>query len=192
MAIQAAFFYGSVGFLTVFLLVQIFKRPLFPKIVKPAFFIFVLATLAYLSYLTYLQYQAFQDGPLQTTLSSKDGLIWFAGYVRLHFWNQYLVSLALALIILWVAEYWNKRKGEILMEREELYVAALGIFSVGYPGFLFYIVLVLLLSALCSLMFVKRGERLPLYYFWIPTAISVLLAIQFWAQGQGWWSSFRF
>ncbi len=192
MAIQEFFFYGSLIILLAVFSVQIFRRALVFKIVRPLFFILLLATFSYLFYLSYLQYQAFQSGPLQFTLGTLDGINWFIGYVRLHFWNQYLISLLAALLIVLIAEYINKRRGGIHFEREEFYLSALGIFLVGYPGWIFYLAVILILSALVSFLFIRRGERLPLYHFWIPTAIAVLLVIQFWAKDQAWWGSFRF
>ena len=192
MPFDTIIFYAVLGILAAVLGIQIFKRANVLRFIRPIFWITALLILGYLSYLTYLQYQAFQGGLLGTTLGTKDGLLWFAGYVRLHFWNQYIISFIFALLIFLLAEYLNKKRGEIFMEKEEIYLGGLGTFLVGYPGFFFYLPLVLLSSIVGSAIFLKRGERMPLYYFWMPTAMAVLLAIHFWAQYQGWWASFRF
>lgn len=147
---------------------------------------------AYLVYLSCLQFQAFYEGPLQAVLGTKNGLVWFFGYVRLHFWNDYLLSLPVALLFAWTASYFNKKYHERFFEKEEPFMAALGILLTGYPAFLFYLPLVIMLPAIASAIFVRRGDRLPLYHFWIPTAIAVLLAVHFWAEHQDWWGSFRF
>lgn len=147
---------------------------------------------AYLIYLSFLQFRAFQTGPLGLTLGTGSGLRWFLGYIQTHFWNDYLVSLPFAILFVIIAYYFNRKYQDRFFEREEPFLAALGILLTGYPAFLFYIVLVLLLPAIVSAVFVRRGERLPLYHFWMPMAIVVLLIVQFWAQNQTWWSSFRF
>jgi len=187
-----AFFYAIFGIFALVLAIQIFWRRNSAKIVKPIFWSAAAIVLAYIVYVSYLQYQAFQGGPLSATLGTISGLKWFFGYARLHFWNQYLVSFIAALGIFALAKYINKKRGEIFMEREEIYLGGLGTFLVGYPGFFFYIILVLALSVLTSALFVRKGERLPLYYFWMPTAIVALLTINFWAGNQSWWASFRF
>lgn len=185
-------FYISLIILALTLAIQTSRRDLTLKAARTIFFVSLAAILGYLSYYTYLQYQAFNSGLLRFTLGTQEGLLWFVGYVRLHFWDQYGVALLAAFLIVLIAEYFNKKKGGIFMEPEEFYLAALGIFLVGYPGFFFYIILVLLASAVASAIFLKKGERLPLYYFWIPTAIAVLIAIQLLGQYQPWWTSFRF
>ncbi len=192
MELGTAPFYISLIILSVTLAIQTSRRDLTLKTVRAIFFISLASILAYLSYYTYLQYQAFKSGFFRFTLGTQSGLLWFISYVQLHFWNQYFVALVGALLVVLVSEYFNKRRGEIFFEREEMYLAALGIFLVGYPGFFFYIILVLLASAVASAIFLKKGERLPLYYFWIPTAIAVLTTIQVWGQYQPWWTTFRF
>lgn len=185
-------FYGSIGILALVAAAQIFLREFIAARARLMFWLSVALILGYVSYTAYLQYRAFETGPLSLVLGTVEGLKWFVGYAQLHFLNEYLVSLITAIAVTLFAEYLNRKKGERFFEREELYIAALGIFLVGYPGFIFYVPFVLVLSSLISLLFVSRGERLPLYYFWTPSAIVVLLAVQFWAEKQGWWTSFRF
>lgn len=185
-------FYGNLGILIFAAAMQFFSRQFLAAQARLLFWLSVAIVLGYVFYTTYLQYNAFEAGPLLFVLGTMEGLKWFISYVLLHFWNEYLVSLITAIVVAIFAEYLNRKKGELFFEREELYIASFGIFLVGYPGFIFYIPLVLIFSSFTSLLFVKRGERLPLYYFWMPTAIVVLLTIQFWAQNQSWWASFRF
>jgi len=192
MFITELFFYLSLVIFGLVLAAQIWARPHALKVARTFFFVSVLAALFYLLYFGYLQYQAFQGGVLGETLGTIDGLKWFFGYIQLHFLNQYLISLIAAFLIIFAAQFINRKRGNIHFEEDELYTAALGIFLVGYPGFFFYIVLVLLLSVVVSFFAVRRGERLPLYYFWMPTAAVLLPVIHFWAQNQGWWAQFRF
>ncbi len=147
---------------------------------------------AYLIYISFLQYRAFQSGALSFIIGTGKGIQWFFSYIFFHYWDDYLISLSAAVIFLLVARYFNKKYEERFFETEELWLAATGIFLVGYPAWLFYLVIVLLLSAIVSAIFMKKGERLPLYHFWIPTAIVILVAVQFWAEKQVWWLSFRF
>ena len=192
MPYQQIFFYTSLAIFLAVFLIQIFWRKNIFKIIRPLFWVTVFATFGYSFYISFLQYQAFQSGPLNLILGTSKGLLWFIGYVRLHFWNQFVISLLGALLIFLFAKYMNKKMGERFFEREEIYIGALGVFLVGYPAWIFYIVLVLLASVIASAIFLRKGERMPLYVFWIPAAIITILIVQFWAMHQSWWNSLRF
>ncbi|MST04158.1 MAG: hypothetical protein EXS49_01140 [Candidatus Pacebacteria bacterium] len=168
------------------------KRHLLLKFIRPIFYISLIGAFSYISYQIIDQYNNFDAGIISNTLNSEIGLKWFLSYVRFHFLNSHLVSLIFAIIILCLAEYFNKKKGEIFMEREEYHLSALGIFLVGYPGFIFYIPAVLISGIIGSLIFIKKGERLPLYHFWIPVALIIILIIEFWAKNQDFWKLFAF
>lgn len=185
-------FYLGVVILTAVIFLSSFRQPFLKRHIKRIFLYSAGLTFAYLIYITFLQFRAFYEDLLSTILGTWGGLIWFFGYVRLHFWNTYLISLPIALLFALIAYYFNRKYKERFFEREEPFMAALGILLVGYPAFFFYIVLVLILPSIASVIFMKRGERMPLYYFWIPTALVVLLVVHFWAGRQEWWASFRF
>jgi len=169
-------------------MLQVQSRDSMLRIIRPVYWASAAFIFFYLSFLTYLQYNAFLEG---LTLGA-EGLFWFLGYVRVHFWNQYLISFIVSLLIFWISAYFNKRRGEIFFEKEETYIIALAVLLVGYPGFFFYIPLVLFASIILSLILVKKGERLPLYYFWMPICVAVLLIVNFWIMHQAWWATFRF
>lgn len=180
-------------FLGLAMIFEIKERTLLRRHAPRLFLYAAGATLAYLIYVGYLQFLTFyKDGFFAPILGTGKGFFWFLGYARIHFWNDYLISFPAGILVALIGYYFNKKYAERFFEREELYLAALGILLVGYPGFLFYLPLVLVASVLGSALFIRRGERLPLYHFWIPVAILVLLVIQFWAKNQEWWSSFRF
>lgn len=189
---EAVFFYFTITVPIFTLAIQIFYRESAQKIIRIVFWLTVILISGYLVYLSVLQYQAFEQGPIGLTLGTISGFKWFFGYVRFHFWNQYLISFLAALGIFALAKYMNKKRGEIFFEPEEIYLGGLGTFLVGYPGFFFYLPLTLLSSAAVAEIFLQKGERLPLYYFWIPTALFVLLAVHFWLGNQEWWTTFRF
>lgn len=186
------FFYGFAGILALTAWLQMYRRPLLERLASRIFLYSAGLAFVYLIWIAYLQFRAFQGGVLGLTLGRPDTFLWFLGYVRLHFWNEYLLSLPAAILFALIAGYFNKKYNERFFEKEELYLIALGILLTGYPAFIFYIPLVLLVSIIASALFVKRGERLPLYHFWASTALVVLLAVHFWASSQGWWNSFRF
>ena len=192
MGILDALPYAFAILLAVVFFIQLVKRPWARRIARPAFFIAFIGATAWSVYVSYLQYQAFGAGPLGLTLRTVEGISWFTGYVRLHFWNTYLVSLIAAFLLIFIAQYFHNRRGKVFFEDEELYLAALGIFTVGYPGIFGYILSMLFLPAIAAALFLKKGERMPLYYFWMPVAIGVIVATELWAVDQSWWNSFRF
>jgi hypothetical protein len=184
--------YGIVAILAVTLFLQIFRRAFLKRAIRLICLGVFVAVVGYWTYISVLQYQAFGSGPLGYTLHTTEGIRWFFGYVRLHYWNTHLISLIASVLLILIGEYFHKKKGKVFFEDEELYVAALGIFLVGYPALFAYILLMLLLPAIASAMFLKKGERMPLYYFWMPLAIILILLVQFWGANQAWWNSFRF
>ncbi len=185
-------FYFGLSILALTLGVQILK-PLLLKKWSPKVFVVVLGLFGlYLFQVSLLQYHAFLSGLLSPLIASGQSLDWFFGYVRLHFWDQYLFSLIAALLFYLAAKYFNDKKGERFFEREEVWLGMLGIFLVGYPGLFFYIALMLLLPALLSVAFLQKNERLPLYYFWLPTAVFVILIVHFVLVNQAWWVKFIF
>ncbi len=186
------FWWVSAGILGAATAIGLFWRTLMPRLASRFFLYSAGAAFAYLMYLGFLQFKAFQSSFLGLTLGTRSGFSWFLGYVSLHFWNEYLFSLAAAILFALVAGYFNKKYHERFFEREELYLIALGILLTGYPGFIFYIPFVLLASIIVSAFFVRRGERLPLYHFWMPVAFLSVLVIHLWAANQGWWDTFKF
>ncbi len=185
-------FYISLFICFLILFLEFKRRDLLLKTIRPIFYLSLFCAFSYLSYLIVDQYRAFNASLLGYGLNSPTGLKWFWGYVGVHFLNSHIASLIFSLIILFIAEYFNKKKGEIFMEREEYHLAALGVFLVGYPGFIFYIPIVLISGVIASLIFIKNGERLPLYHFWISTALILILIIEFWASNQSFWKLFIF
>lgn len=196
MDIQTLFFYVALGILGLTAVLE-FSFPRFLKRHASRIFLYsVLFVGAYLIYIGYLQFKAFQSGVLSDVLGTQKGFAWFLNYTQLHFWNQYLLSFAGGILFFLIARFFNKKYHERFFENEELYLASLGILLVGYPGWFFYVPLILILSALVSLVMTARGERLPLYHFWIPVAIVFLVTSQLALMGFPWWqnlmASFRF
>lgn len=192
MDIQALFFYITLGILILTAAVEF----LFPQFLKRHASRILLYSMlivgAYTIYIGFLQFQAFNSGILSSQLGTKSGFLWFLSYVQLHFWNQYLLSFLGGLLFFFIARYFNRKFGERFFWNEELYLASLGIFLVGYPGWFFYIILILGITLIGTIAVMRRGTRFPLYHVWIPAAIATHLLVGFWAVHQSWWSSFRF
>jgi len=115
---------------------------------------------------------------------------YFIFYVFTRFFAPYLISLAAALVFLFLTKILNKKYGERFFEPEEFYLGASAIFLSGHPGWLFYVVFLLAIYVLIQLFSTAKSSilnskfspvRVSLYWLWIPTAIFVIL-IQRWLE----------
>lgn len=134
----------------------------------------------------YRQYQLWlKDDIAKYFLPPYQSVNYFIFYILARFFAPYLISLVVAIVFLFFAKVVNKRRQNLLFYPEEPYFGALAIFLTGYPGWIFYLVsliLVYLLIHICSLFIVHGSSlRISLYWLWLPTAIFVII-IQKWLE----------
>ncbi|MEX2054502.1 MAG: hypothetical protein WD883_03100 [Candidatus Colwellbacteria bacterium] len=133
-------------------------------------------------YTVWDQYQLWEAGGLSKLLLPEYQGNYFYFYALTRILAPYLLSFIFALVLLWVLPWINKRSGGRFFEAEEPYMAASAVFLVGYPGWLFYIPLLIGLYLFWHLIGLVRGEsnrRLPLYGFWGPTGAVLFLTAQY-------------
>lgn len=138
-------------------------------------------------YWAWNQYQLWKASELSKFfLPPYQGIDYYIFYVGQRIFAPWIISLVVAVVISRVAEFFNRKYGERFFESEEIPLMALGIFLTGYPGFLFYLILIFIGGILLSTFYflLSRG-RAPLYYFWLPMAISAIL-IKNWLIPQAW------
>lgn len=143
-------------------------------------------------YITYLQFMVWQNNPFSKYLLPPHASFqYFASYAFMHFWAPYLVSGIIGLMGFWVAGGLNKKFNERFFEREELYFLALGIFLTGHPGWVRYVIVVLLVYMLVSmshsLVTIRHtpfviSQRSSFYYFWLPCAAATIIASAYMGQ----------
>lgn len=130
-----------------------------------------------LIYTSWDQYRAWELGapgllPPHTSIS------YFISYVGFRMWAPYIVSFIVACIC-WVGmKFLNKKYAEKFFYTDELYMAPLAIFLVGYPGILFYVSLFFCVFILGSIIqTIRKGmeARMSMRFFWIPLALCVIL-----------------
>ena len=117
---------------------------------------------------------------------------YFLLYALGRFWAPYIISLAAALLIGIIAWQGNKRRGGLLFEKEELYFLATGIFVVGHPAWILYIVVVLVFYFLLSTFYFlvsRRIERVSLYYYWLPLAAATIV-LSIFLRHYDWYANF--
>lgn len=143
------------------------------------------------SYFSFQQYKSWQDDSLaKFLLPPHQGIDYFVSYSLVHFFAPYLISLIIALLFMRTATIFNRRRGEVFFEKEEPYLAAISFFLVGHPGWLIYLIVLILIYLLihASRFVIRRqSERLPLYHLWAPTTVFVILLNEYWLSSTQWW-----
>ena len=144
--------------------------------------------LIYFFYLVYAQYLVWRDSDNFTKflVPPYKNITYVIGYHFMRFALYYAISLVMALIFLWATKYYNKKFGGKFFEPEEPYLGALSIFLLGNRewnyGWILYLVLLLVFSAVGSAIFcnwLKKMERFPLYWLWLPTAILAIIVMRY-------------
>lgn len=119
---------------------------------------------------------------------------YFIQYSFFRFWSHFLAALIFSLVILFLAKYFNKKSGEKYFWPEEIYFIAIAILIVGYPGWLIYFILMLLVPVLWSsiLFFINlwklnfHSPRISYYHLWLPLAIFAIIISKWLSQFAFW------
>ena len=138
-------------------------------------------------HMSFLQYKLWSGGSFtKLLLPPHDSLGYFFFYVLTRIFAPYLISLGAAFLFLFAAVRYNRKYNEQFFEKEEPYLGALSIFLTGHPGWLIYMITVIILYLLSHVfyyIFISKKQRLPMYYFWVPTAIFVIIISGYWLYG---------
>jgi hypothetical protein len=131
--------------------------------------------------ITVWQYTAWQtSGFSKYFLPPYQGIGYFIEYVLSRFAGHWLLGALVACTLPPFIMFLNRRFGERFFEREEGYFFSLGILLTGYPGFFFYIALMLGGGLFLSLVYaITHRGRAPLYSLWFPAGVFVILMEQF-------------
>lgn len=164
------------------------------RIYEYIFLIVIVLIFILLFYQSWQQYQFWsRDEVSQFLLPPYQSINYFIFYAIARFFAPYLISLAVAILFLFSAKALNKKYQERFFKPEEPYFGAIAIFLTGHPGWLFYLVilifiyLVLHLSLVIGQLSIVKGNRISLYYLWLPTGIFVII-IQRWLELLPLWS----
>lgn len=172
---------------------QISKRSFLTKYAQILFWISVAVSFLNSAYFSCLQYKIWENGPLGVfLLPPHRGVGYFIEYSAWKFWAPAIISLIIALVFLSVFGLLNRKYQEKFLEKEEPYLAGIGIILTGYPGFLVYGLLFFGLFFMANLFnsFKKgRSYRISPYYFWIPAAVIAILICELWLSRLPWWNS---
>lgn len=164
------------------------------KLFKYVFIGAVVLIFVSLFFQTFKQFQTWsRDEISKFLLPPHQPVSYFTFYVVTRFFASYLTSFLISLVFLFSAKKINKKHQERFFYPEEPYFGALSIFLLGHPAWLIYLVilifvyLVLHLSLVIGQLSIVKGNRISLYYLWLPTAIFVII-IQRWLEQLSLWS----
>lgn len=141
----------------------------------------------YYLYAVYLQYVLWRDGGVLTQylVPPYQSISYVFSYHFMRLGIFYAISFLTSIAFFVATRRINKKYGEKFFEREEPYIGAFVIFLLGNPAWhyawLLYLAWMFLIPVICSgfaRIFLRRNERLSLYYFWIPIAFFVILIVR--------------
>lgn len=156
---------------------QIVRRPLFGRYVRLLYALSIVAVFGSALYLSWSQYRAWASSDIgKFFLPPYQSAWYYVSYVGSRYLAPSLIALVSAFAVSRACFILNRRFGERFFEEEEIPVLAFAVFVTGYPGFLFYIPLMLAAAILLAVAYhlLLRG-RAPLYYLWLPIAISAII-----------------
>jgi hypothetical protein len=161
--------------------------------------VFVLTTLivfGFIIYQIFISYFDWLKDPFSRfLLPPYRSISYFLIYALPRLFFPFLIAFIFALIFWRLAAFLNRRSGEIFFEPEEPVILALAIFLSGYPGFLIYFIVLILIFLIFNLVLslyhilakkasLKNLPRFPLYFFWLPAAIFAII-IKSWLSSKG-------
>ena len=154
-------------------------RPFVVYNIKRIFAAAVFGILIVLIYRSFAQYQAWiVIAPAKYLLPPYAGWSYFATYVGWKFFAPYLASFLTGILFALLMRAYNARHENQFFYEEEYYFAVLAIFLTGHPGWIFYILSLVLAGVVIvvvrSLVF-KNLEKTSFYYLWWPVALFVII-----------------
>jgi len=167
------------------------------RIYKYLFAAAIFLIFSFLVFQSFQQYWAWAGNELsKNLLPPYQSANYFIFYVFTRFFAPYLISFAAAIAFLFSAKILNKKYEERFFEPEEFYLGASAIFLSGHPGWLFYVILLLVIYVLIQLFSTAKSSilnskfspiRISLYRLWIPVAIIVIILMN-WLKTLPWWN----
>ncbi len=164
---------------------------------KKVFFASVLLLSFLLLYFSFAQYRLWLGSEISKYfLPPYQSIFYFLFYVGMRFFIPYGVSLAAAGLVFYVMTRMNRRYGEKFFYAEEYYLAAIAVFLTGHPGWMIYLILLLVGYLFIHLLFLatfrNSSSRISFYYLWLPIAIFVILMETLYLAPLAWWKQLSF
>lgn len=171
---------GLISFyiIVVFLLQIFFSGEKFFKISRFVFPLAIVLVLILSSYTTYVQYSIWRSYDItKILLPPFRNWNFFIYYSFFNFFAAYVVSFFIALTLFFSSKFSNKKMGGKFLYPEEPALFATGIFLSGHPGWLIYMLLILLIGVCYSFLrfFKNDNYKISFRFLWLPTAVLVII-----------------
>jgi hypothetical protein len=159
------------------LVVQWVARPSLSSALRRLWALGVVGISGILGTSAYVTYEGWQGSGLgKFFLPPHQSFAHFLSYIGERFLAPWVLALLAGIVAAWCAARMNRAYGERFFEPEEPSLIGLCFFMSGYPTFIFYLPALLLVGAGISALYQLCGRgRAPLYYWWVPVALSVIL-----------------
>lgn len=101
-------------------------------------------------------------------------------YSFVYYWWKDVITFIISGIIFWLMKLLNKKFHSKFFYEEEPYLAVIGILLTSWPNCLIFLILVLFLGIISHFLVIltsahNQYSRFPLLYFWLPSALLVLI-----------------
>lgn len=178
---------------TALLMIQIFKRDFFIKNIKIFFIVSILIAFILsiiFSVITYINWR--NDELMRFALQIENGYFAFFFTVFMRFFASHIIALIFMGVLVIAMHYLNKRFDEKFFEKEEVLMAFIAGFFAGFPGVLFFILMLIIVYFIAHIINAIRKKSLErevisLYYFWLPVSIFVIIVSAMWLHNFTFW-----
>ncbi len=178
---------------TILMIMQFEKRALLVGNIKKICWAIIIAVFSLSFVLSVLQYYAWKNDHIMRFVFETDGGLY--SFFHSAFFNHFashLLAFALAGLFALLMLKLNQRSSERFFEKEEILIAFLAGFLTGFPGFIFFIVGIIIAYLTSHLIstFIRRDKEtrvIPLYFFWFPAATFVIIISEIWLSGLLFW-----
>ncbi len=140
------------------------------------FLIAIVMVLVMGGYLSWYIYHSWQTGDVEKfLLPPHQPITYFLKYSFMLFFSQYVVSFLISLVALGATLFLNKKYEGRFFESEEPFLFATGLLLAGHPGWIIFLVALLLSTIVFSLTQLKKDTRTSLYFLWMPAAVASIV-----------------
>lgn len=181
---MALLIYLPLILIIVIFIIQVFKRNFLVKHINKILFTVISAIIVSAIFSSVIQYFTWRNNPVSKfILPPHQEITYFLSYSGWKFFAPFVISFIAAALFYIIATLMNKKGRDRFFEKEEIIIASIALFLSGYPGVLVYFLLLVSLYLIVHIIFLavrRRSDIIPLYYFWLPTAIFAIIIGNTW------------
>jgi hypothetical protein len=145
--------------------------------IKKSIYALIIGTIFFDLLLSALQYVTWSSSPFSRLfLPPYQSINYFLGYITLHFWSADILALIFSFFIFLFLKLIKKYRTEII-SREELMLVLFGGLLVGWPRFVIWLPLFLVIAVIVSIanLLIFKKNNISLFFSIILSLIIVLI-----------------